>query len=71
MVPFILLLFQTIATVCVFIASKVEDTPCPLDLVVRVGYETMYRCDPVTAHRIFQKVPLNHSLKLLAFCLSL
>jgi hypothetical protein len=57
MVPFILLLFKTIATVCVFLASKVEDTPCPLDLVVRVGYETMYRRDPVTAHRIRQKVP--------------
>jgi cyclin T len=55
MVPFILLLFKTIATVCVFLASKVEDTPCPLDLVVRVGYETMYRRDPVTAHRIRQK----------------
>ena len=61
MVPFILPLFQTIATVCVFLASKVEDTPCPLDLVVRVGYETMYIRDPITAQRIRQKVPLNHS----------
>ncbi|KAK3154016.1 hypothetical protein QOZ80_2BG0184760 [Eleusine coracana subsp. coracana] len=47
--------WQTIATVCIFLASKVEDTPCPLDLVVRVGYETMYRRDSVTAQRIRQK----------------
>ncbi|KQJ94550.1 cyclin-T1-2 [Brachypodium distachyon] len=47
--------WQTIATVCVFLASKVEDTPCPLDLVTRVAYETMYRKDPATARRIQQK----------------
>ncbi|KAM0871094.1 hypothetical protein ACQ4PT_039613 [Festuca glaucescens] len=47
--------WQTIATVCVFLASKVEDTPCPLDLVTRVAYETMYRKDLSTARRIHQK----------------
>ncbi|XP_062223389.1 cyclin-T1-2-like [Phragmites australis] len=47
--------WQTVATVCVFLASKVEDTPCPLDLVVRVAYETMYRRDLATAQRIRQK----------------
>ncbi|KAL6640287.1 hypothetical protein ACP70R_022136 [Stipagrostis hirtigluma subsp. patula] len=47
--------WQTIATVCVFLASKVEDTPCPLDMVVRVAYETMYRRDSATAQRIRQK----------------
>ncbi|CAM0945725.1 unnamed protein product [Alopecurus aequalis] len=47
--------WQTIATVCIFLASKVEDTPCPLDLVTRVAYETMYRKDPSSARRIHQK----------------
>ncbi|KAG8058905.1 hypothetical protein GUJ93_ZPchr0002g26406 [Zizania palustris] len=47
--------WQTIATVCIFLASKVEDTPCPLDHVIRVAYGTMYRKDPATAQRIHQK----------------
>uniref|UniRef100_A0A0D9YRR8 Cyclin-like domain-containing protein n=1 Tax=Oryza glumipatula TaxID=40148 RepID=A0A0D9YRR8_9ORYZ len=47
--------WQTIATVCIFLASKVEDTPCPLDQVIRVAYGTMYRRDPATARRIHQK----------------
>ncbi|EES07541.2 hypothetical protein SORBI_3004G302600 [Sorghum bicolor] len=47
--------WQTVATVCVFLASKVEDTPCPLDYVVRVAYETMYRRDTAAAQRIRQK----------------
>lgn len=59
MVPFLITLFQTVATVCVFLASKVEDTPCPVDHVVRVAYETMYRRDTAAAQRIRQKVPLN------------
>lgn len=59
MVPFVITLFQTVATVCVFLASKVEDTPCPLDHVVRVAYETMYRRDTAAAQRIRQKVPLK------------
>ncbi|XP_039774046.1 cyclin-T1-2-like isoform X2 [Panicum virgatum] len=45
----------TVATVCVFLASKAEDTPCPLDHVVRVAYETMYRRDTAAAQRIRQK----------------
>uniref|UniRef100_A0A0E0JZC9 Cyclin-like domain-containing protein n=1 Tax=Oryza punctata TaxID=4537 RepID=A0A0E0JZC9_ORYPU len=47
--------WQTIATVCIFLASKVEDTPCPLDQVIRVAYGIMYRRDPATARRIHQK----------------
>ncbi|XP_006647234.1 cyclin-T1-2-like [Oryza brachyantha] len=47
--------WQTIATVCIFLASKVEDTPCPLDHVIRVAYCTIYRRDPATARRIHQK----------------
>ncbi|CAL5029919.1 unnamed protein product [Urochloa decumbens] len=47
--------WQTVATVCVFLASKTEDTPCPLDHVVRVAYETMYKRDTAAAQRIRQK----------------
>ncbi|CAN6236296.1 unnamed protein product [Urochloa humidicola] len=47
--------WQTVAAVCVFLASKAEDTPCPLDHVVRVAYETMYRRDAAAAQRIRQK----------------
>ncbi|XP_072980122.1 cyclin-T1-2-like [Typha angustifolia] len=47
--------WQTIATVCIFLASKVEDTPCGLDYVVRVAYETIYKKDPVATRRIYQK----------------
>ncbi|XP_020100242.1 cyclin-T1-2-like [Ananas comosus] len=47
--------WQTIATVCIFLAAKVEDTPCALDSVVRVAYETMYRRDSTAARRISQK----------------
>ncbi|KAJ6795515.1 cyclin-T1-2-like isoform X2 [Iris pallida] len=47
--------WQTIATVCVFLASKVEDTPCYLDKVVIVAYETMYRRDSAAARKIHQK----------------
>ncbi|XP_072984978.1 cyclin-T1-2-like [Typha latifolia] len=47
--------WQTIATVCIFLASKVEDNPCALDYVVRVAYETIYKRDSVAARRIYQK----------------
>uniref|UniRef100_A0A0E0JV66 Cyclin-like domain-containing protein n=1 Tax=Oryza punctata TaxID=4537 RepID=A0A0E0JV66_ORYPU len=49
--------WQTVATVCVFLASKIEDTPCPLQRVIIVAYETMYRKDCNAAHRIYQKHP--------------
>lgn len=44
--------WQTIATVCMFLASKVEDTPCHLNKVVKIAYETMYQRDYVAAQRI-------------------
>ncbi|CAL5060449.1 unnamed protein product [Urochloa decumbens] len=47
--------WQTIATVCVFLASKIEDTPCSLKHVVIVAYETMYRKNPDAAKRIHQE----------------
>uniref|UniRef100_A0A0A9E7T0 Cyclin-like domain-containing protein n=1 Tax=Arundo donax TaxID=35708 RepID=A0A0A9E7T0_ARUDO len=36
-----------------------EDTPCKLELVVTVAYETMYRKNPDAAKRIQQKVVLD------------
>ncbi|CAN6230227.1 unnamed protein product [Urochloa humidicola] len=47
--------WQTIATVCVFLASKIEDTPCSLKHVVIAAYETMYRKNPDAAKRIHQE----------------
>uniref|UniRef100_A0ACD5Z999 Uncharacterized protein n=7 Tax=Avena sativa TaxID=4498 RepID=A0ACD5Z999_AVESA len=47
--------WQTVATVCVFLASKIEDTPCQLDRVVIASHETMYKKNPVAARRISQK----------------
>ncbi|XP_077233520.1 cyclin-T1-3-like [Tasmannia lanceolata] len=47
--------WQTIATVSMFLACKVEETPRMLMDVVVVAYETMYRRDPVAAQRIKQK----------------
>ncbi|KAL6888545.1 hypothetical protein ACP4OV_009571 [Aristida adscensionis] len=51
--------WQTVATVCVFLASKIEDTPCPLQRVVIVAYETMYNKNPIAAIRICQKEVLE------------
>ncbi|KAG8069667.1 hypothetical protein GUJ93_ZPchr0006g43837 [Zizania palustris] len=51
--------WQTVATVCVFLASKIEDTPCSLQRVAIVAYETMYRKDLGAAHRINQKEVLE------------
>ncbi|XP_066321156.1 cyclin-T1-1-like isoform X2 [Miscanthus floridulus] len=47
--------WQTVATVCVFLASKMEDTPCLLKHVVIVAYETMYQKNPDAAKRIHQE----------------
>ncbi|RCV05604.1 hypothetical protein SETIT_1G096500v2 [Setaria italica] len=47
--------WQTIATVCIFLASKIEDTPCLLKHVVIAAYETMYRKNPDAAKRIHQE----------------
>uniref|UniRef100_A0A0E0G0P8 Cyclin-like domain-containing protein n=1 Tax=Oryza nivara TaxID=4536 RepID=A0A0E0G0P8_ORYNI len=57
--------WQTVATVCVFLASKIEDTPCPLQRVIIVAYETMYRKDCNAAHRIYQKEVLEKQKELI------
>ncbi|KAK6934781.1 hypothetical protein RJ641_034936 [Dillenia turbinata] len=51
---FVLLL--TIATVCMFFAGKVEETPCPLKDVILVSYEIIHKKDPSAVQRIKQKV---------------
>ncbi|XP_064977608.1 cyclin-T1-2-like isoform X3 [Musa acuminata AAA Group] len=44
-----------VATVCMFLASKADETPCGLDRIVVVAYETMHKRDPASARRVHQK----------------
>ncbi|XP_058730623.1 cyclin-T1-3-like isoform X1 [Vicia villosa] len=46
---------RTIATVCMFLAGKVEETPRPLKDVIIISYEMIHKKDPEAAHRIKQK----------------
>lgn len=56
LIPFFMLLSQTIATVCMFLAGKVEETPRPLKDVIFVSYEIINKKDPGAAQKIKQKV---------------
>lgn len=46
---------RTVATVCMFLAGKVEETPRPLKDVIMVSYEIINKKDPAAVQRIKQK----------------
>ncbi|CAL0310252.1 unnamed protein product [Lupinus luteus] len=46
---------RTIATVCMFLAGKVEETPRPLKDVIMISYEIINKKDPAAVQRIKQK----------------
>lgn len=47
---------QTVATVCMFLAGKVEETPRSLKDVILISYEIIHKKDPDVAQKIKEKV---------------
>jgi hypothetical protein len=47
---------QMVATICMFIAGKVEETPRSLRDVILMSYENCFKKDRAAVHRIKQKV---------------
>ncbi|KAH9602779.1 hypothetical protein KSS87_023066 [Heliosperma pusillum] len=47
---------RTVATACMFLGGKVEETPRPLKDVIIVSYEIIHKKDPAAAQKIKQKV---------------
>ncbi|KAJ4958851.1 hypothetical protein NE237_025962 [Protea cynaroides] len=56
---------RTIATVCMFLAGKVEETPRPLKDVILVSYEIIYKKDPAAVQRIKQKAVYEQQKELI------
>ncbi|XP_044509746.1 cyclin-T1-3-like isoform X5 [Mangifera indica] len=54
---------DTVATVCMFLAGKVEETPRPLKDVIVVSYEIIYKKDSTAPQRIGQQKELYEQQK--------